>query len=137
MRSRLHAAIGVLAGLAATPAVAAELNVGAIFALTGSASFIGVAERDGALLALDEANAKGINGHTIKFQVNDDGSDRNQVAALMGRLTSDASILAIYGPTTGATAPPAAAVANDKKVPMIATSNGPTVLSAGPWSFIT
>ena len=37
--------------------------------------------------------------------------DRNQVVALMGRLTADNSILAIYGPTTGTTAPPAASAA--------------------------
>lgn len=138
MRTRLPLAVAA-AALIATPALAAEINVGAIFALTGSAAFIGTAERDGALLRLEQAMASNYlgNGNTIKFQVNDDGSDRTQVATLMGRLTSDSSILAIYGPTTGTTAPPAAAIANDKQVPMIATSNGPTVLSAGPWSFIT
>ena len=133
------AAVIASACLATSAASAAELTLGGIFSLTGPAAFIGTAERDGMLLAIDEINAKGLlgNGNTVKLLIADDANERAQVITLVNRYAADPAILAIAGPTTGATSPTAASAANEKQIPMIATSNSPSILQNGPWSFIT
>ena len=129
------------AGLALTGAAisqAAEYKVVVLQSLTGGAAFIGAPMRDGAVLAAEEINRKqelGA-GNTIKVEIADDATDRNQTLSLIKRYAADPTVLAIMGPTSGAVAVAGAAAANDLKIPLLATSNSMDVLKAGPWSHI-
>ncbi len=131
----------VAAGLALSGAAisqAAEYKVVVLQSLTGGAAFIGAPMRDGAVLAAEEINRKqelGA-GNTIKVEIADDATDRNQTLSLIKRYAADPTVLAIMGPTSGAVAVAGAAAANDLKIPLLATSNSMDVLKAGPWSHI-
>lgn len=133
---RIAAASILLTG--ATLAQAAEYKVVVLQSLTGGAAFIGAPMRDGAVLAAEEINRKqelGA-GNTIKVEIADDATDRNQTLSLIKRYAADPTVLAIMGPTSGAVAVAGAAAANDLKIPLLATSNSMDVLKAGPWSHI-
>jgi branched-chain amino acid transport system substrate-binding protein len=124
--------------LGATFVQAAEYKVVVLQSLTGGAAFIGAPMRDGAVLAAEEINRKqelGA-GNTIRVEIADDATDRNQTLSLIKRYAADPTVLAIMGPTSGAVAVAGAAAANDLKVPLLATSNSMDVLKAGPWSHI-
>lgn len=124
--------------LGATLGQAAEYKVVVLQSLTGGAAFIGAPMRDGAVLAAEEINRKqelGA-GNTIKVEIADDATDRNQTLSLIKRYAADPTVLAIMGPTSGAVAVAGAAAANDLKIPLLATSNSMDVLKAGPWSHI-
>ncbi len=133
---RIAAASILLAS--ATLGQAAEYKVVVLQSLTGGAAFIGAPMRDGAVLAAEEINRKqelGA-GNTIKVEIADDATDRNQTLSLIKRYAADPTVLAIMGPTSGAVAVAGAAAANDLKIPLLATSNSMDVLKAGPWSHI-
>ena len=134
--ARLAAATLALTGAAISQA--AEYKVVVLQSLTGGAAFIGAPMRDGAVLAAEEINRKqelGA-GNTIKVEIADDATDRNQTLSLIKRYAADPTVLAIMGPTSGAVAVAGAAAANDLKIPLLATSNSMDVLKAGPWSHI-
>lgn len=117
-------------------AQAAEYTVAVLQSLTGGAAYIGAPYKDGAVLAAEEINRKqelGA-GNTIKVIVGDDGTDRTQALTLIKRYASDASVLAILGPTSGAVALAGASAANDLKIPIITTANSVEILKSGPWS---
>lgn len=132
--------LAVATGLAAGAALsqAAEYTVVVLQSLTGGASFIGAPLKDGMVLAAEEINRKqelGA-GNTLKLIVADDATDRTQTLSLIKRYAADPNVLMILGPTSGAVAVAGANAANDLKVPLMATSNSPDVLKAGPWSYI-
>jgi branched-chain amino acid transport system substrate-binding protein len=117
---------------------AAEYKIGVLQSITGPAAFIGAPMKDGVVLAVEEINRKQLlgAGNTIKLEIADDATDRNQTLSVLKRFAADPSMLLVLGPTSGAVAVAAASAANDLKVPMLSTSNSTDVLKAGPWSFI-
>jgi branched-chain amino acid transport system substrate-binding protein len=66
----------------------------------------------------------------------DNASDRGQSVTAVTRHGNDPEVLAILGPNSAAQAIPAAAVANELKVPLLTGTNTPAALTAGPWAFI-
>ncbi|KGJ09216.1 hypothetical protein IT40_16440 [Paracoccus versutus] len=118
-------------------AMAKEVKVAIIQSLTGSPAFIGRGIADGAVMAIEDINAKGLAGEgvTIQYTLDDDAGDRGQALGLIGRRAADSENIAIIGPTTGAIAPAAAAAANDLGILAYMQSNNDAVPQAGPWSF--
>ncbi|MDF3608108.1 ABC transporter substrate-binding protein [Paracoccus sp. DMF-8] len=131
-----------MAALAATTAFtpmafAKEVKVAIIQSLTGSPAFIGRGIADGAVMGIEEINAKGLAGEgvTITYTLDDDAGERGQALSLLARRAADPTNLAIIGPTTGAIGLAAAAAANDLQIPAYIQSNNDAVPGAGPWSF--
>ncbi|MDF3904323.1 ABC transporter substrate-binding protein [Paracoccus sp. AS002] len=118
-------------------AMAKEVKVAIIQSLTGSPAFIGRGIADGAVMAIEDINAKGLAGEgvTIQYTLDDDAGDRGQALGLIGRRAADSENIAIIGPTTGAIAPAAPAAANDLGILAYMQSNNDAVPQAGPWSF--
>lgn len=121
----------------APAALAKDVKVAIIQSLTGSPAFIGRGIADGAVLAIEEINAKGLAGEGVNlvYTLDDDAGDRGQALGLIGRRAADSTNLAIIGPTTGAIAPAAAAAVNDLSIVGFLQSNQKSVPTAGPWSF--
>jgi branched-chain amino acid transport system substrate-binding protein len=99
-------AAALVAG-AAIPAFAADktLTVGINLPLTGADAHDAELIKDGALLALDEANAQGgVAGYTINVMVLDDGTatagqyDPAQAATNARKMVADSSVVAAIGP---------------------------------------
>lgn len=138
MQFKLKAPIACMAlSIAAVSGHAADRTVVLLQGLTGALGFLGVPMTDGMKLAADELNAANFLGaDKIKVVVVDNASDRGQSMTAVTRYGSDPEVLAILGPNSAAQAIPAAAVANDLKIPLMTGTNTPAALTPGPWSFI-
>jgi branched-chain amino acid transport system substrate-binding protein len=132
--------LAVLAGLALASQglLAADRKIVILQALTGVAAFVGVPASEGMKYAADELNAKNfLGGDKIVYEVADSASARAQAMAAVARYAADPNVLFILGPTTAVESIPSAGVANDAKIGMKAMTNAVSLLSAGPWGFIS
>jgi branched-chain amino acid transport system substrate-binding protein len=94
--------IALALGLAAYGAeAAAPIKVGAIFAVTGPASFLGAPEQKTAEMFVDKINASGgINGHKIELIVKDSAASPEKTMSFAKQLIEEDKVLAIIGPST-------------------------------------
>ncbi len=94
------AALLLLAG--STPARAAEpIKVGAVFAVTGPASFLGAPEAKTLQMLVDEANQKGgLAGHKVELIIKDTGASPEKAVSFAKQLINEEKVLAIIGPST-------------------------------------
>ena len=82
------------------PYGAGVVKIGAIFAETGPASFIGVAEANTVRMLVDDINEHGgINGHRIELLIRDSQSNSGMVYEL-GRELIGEGVVGIVGPST-------------------------------------
>src|SRR4051795_6904123 len=80
---------------------AGTLKVGALFSVTGPASFLGEPEKNTLELLVKEANAKGgIKGQKIELVVYDTGGDVTKAVQLANKLIKNDHVSAIVGPST-------------------------------------
>lgn len=80
---------------------AQSVRIGALFAVTGPASFLGEPEKKTLEMLVKEVNAKGgINGHKVELFAYDTGGDLTKAKQLANKLIKDDKVLAIIGPST-------------------------------------
>ena len=83
-----------------------------------------MAQRSGIKLAQDEINANHMLGSVrLEVIVDDDGSDRDQAAAVFQRFIENSHVVAILGPTLSDTALSVDPLAQQAAVPVLAISN--------------
>lgn len=113
-----------------------EIPIGVPMALTGPYAFVGIAVRNGIVLALEEANGRSTLGSAkLRIIAADDGSDKGQAITLANRMNAVDKVLMMLGPTSSIEGLAAAPVANDLKMPMFTSAVSGDVLKAGPWSY--
>ncbi len=107
--------------LLAAPAVQAEnLKIGAIFAVTGGASFLGGPEARSAEMVVEEINkAGGINGNTIELIIKDSGASPEKAISFAKQLIEEDKVLAIIGPSTSGETMKLKKIAEQGKIPLI------------------
>lgn len=110
----------------ATTAFAAEpLRIGALFAITGPASFLGEPERNTLEMLVKEANAKGgIKGHKLELVVYDTQGDATKAVQLATKLIKNDKVSVIVGPSTTGETMAVVPVAEKEKVPLISCAAG-------------
>ena len=83
----------------------AEIKLGALFAVSGPASFLGLPEKQTLEMMVEEINESGgINGEKIKLIIYDTKSEDNEARRKFLRLAQKDKVAAVIGPTrTGAT----------------------------------
>ena len=80
---------------------AQTVRIGALFAVTGPASFLGEPEKKTLEMLVKEANAKGgIKGQKLELFVYDTGGDLTKAKQLVNKLIKDDKVVAIIGPST-------------------------------------
>lgn len=85
----------------APAAPAAPIKIGAIFAVTGPASFLGAPEQKTAEMFVEQINQEGgINGHKVTLIVKDSGAKPETAISLAKQLIDEEKVLAIIGPST-------------------------------------
>lgn len=104
-----------------TPASGEVIKIGQMSGLTGIGSDIGVEERNGALLAVEEINARGgIAGRAIDLVSEDSPPfDLKQGVSVSRKLISVNNVLAIVGPQWDGQSEVVASVSGQEKVPVI------------------
>ena len=128
------AAMMVLSG----PVQADEVIIGEQYPLSGPmAAFSGPFLKQGAEMAVERINKEQLLGpdRTLKLIIEDNAGDRNQAISLMSKFASTPGVMAIHGVYGSFLSLPAAPVANDLKIPYLATAVSTQIAAAGPWSF--
>ncbi len=115
------------------------IKIGAVFAVTGKASWLGEPERNTAKMIEAEVNAAGgINGRPIEVIVEDDaGVEPNTVNAVKKLVTKD-NVVAIIGPTTTGTTLAVKPIAEEYQVPLISCAAAEAIVNpVAKWVFKT
>ena len=100
-------------------------KIGAVFAVTGPASFLGEPEKNTALMLQEEINkAGGINGHPLEIIIEDTKSDETQAVLAAKKLLEKDSVLAIIGPSTTGESMALVPIMNGAKTPLISCAAG-------------
>ena len=99
-------AVSLLAGAWIAPGVASAaesepIKIGAIFAVTGGASFLGAPEEKTVKMMADQINAQGgILGRKLEIIVKDSAGDAGKALSFAKQLIDEEQVLAIVGPST-------------------------------------
>jgi branched-chain amino acid transport system substrate-binding protein len=87
--------------LAAVPAMAETIKVGAILAVTGPASFLGAPEAKTLEMITEEINKKGgIKGNKVELIIKDSGANPEKAISFAKQLIEEDKVFAIIGPST-------------------------------------
>ncbi|HXC92906.1 MAG TPA: ABC transporter substrate-binding protein, partial [Geobacteraceae bacterium] len=110
----------------ASSAFAAEpFRIGALFSVTGPASFLGEPERNTLEMLVKEANAKGgIKGHKLELVVYDTQGDATKAVQLATKLIKNDKVSVIIGPSTTGETMAIIPVAEKEKIPLISCAAG-------------
>ena len=118
---------------------AAPIRIGALFAVTGSAAFLGGPERKSAKMVNDEINrAGGIKGRKLELVTYDTTGDATKAVQLATKLIKDDKVVAIIGPSTTGETMAVIPVAEKEHIPLISCSAGSKITDpVKKWVFKT
>ncbi|MEN2985912.1 MAG: ABC transporter substrate-binding protein [Thermodesulfovibrionaceae bacterium] len=103
-------------------------KIGAIFSVTGAASFLGEPEKNTVLMLVEQINkAGGIKGHPIEVIVEDSKSDETQAVLAAKKLIEKDKVLAIIGPSTTGESMAIIPIVTEAKIPMISCAAGASI----------
>ncbi len=95
-------------------------KVGAVFSVTGRASFLGEPEKKTAeMIAEAINNAGGINGHPLELVLYDDESDETKCVLAVRRLIKTDKVPVIIGPSLSGNTLAVVKVVNEAQVPLV------------------
>lgn len=141
MRIRFTALIAAIVSLfIASAALAADpIKIGALFAVTGPAAFLGEPERNTAKMVVDEINkAGGVKGRKLELVTYDTAGDATKAVQLATKLIKDDKVVAIIGPSTTGETMAVIPVAEKEQVPLISCSAGSKITApVKKWVFKT
>lgn len=113
----------VFCPLLASPSSAAEkepYKIGAVFSITGPASFLGEPEKKTAEMIKDDINKQGgLDGHPVELIIYDDESDPTKCNLAVKKLIKRDDVPVIIGPSTSGTSLAVVGVAEEAQVPLI------------------
>ena len=115
--------LGCAAGLVlavSTSTAAAAIKVGAIFAVTGPASFLGGPEARSAEMAVTRINREGgINGEKVELIVKDSAGSPEKAVSFAKQLIEEERVVAIIGPSTSGESMAVKKIAEDGRTVLI------------------
>lgn len=98
---------------------AGDIIIGALGSYTGSQSVLGLANRYGVEVAVDEINAAGgVLGRKVRVIYKDDEGNVEKAVSLARELITRDKVVALFGPTFSSAVPPVNQLANENKIPM-------------------
>lgn len=104
---------------------APPIKIGALFAVTGPAAFLGEPERNSAKMVIDEINkAGGVKGRKLELVTYDTAGDATKAVQLATKLIKDDKVVAIIGPSTTGETMAVIPVAEKEQIPLISCSAG-------------
>jgi len=104
---------------------AAPIKIGALFAVTGPAAFLGEPERNSAKMVVEEINAAGgIKGRKLELVTYDTAGDPTKAQQVATKLIKDDKVFAIIGPSTTGESMAVIPVAEREQIPLISCSAG-------------
>jgi branched-chain amino acid transport system substrate-binding protein len=141
MRIRFISSMTVLCTLmfATAAFAAAPIKIGALFAVTGPAAFLGEPERNTARMVVDEINAAGgVKGRKLELVVYDTAGDATKAVQLATKLIKDDKVVAIIGPSTTGESMAVIPIAEKEQIALISCSAGSKITDpVKKWVFKT
>lgn len=117
--------ITVLLCSASAALAAAPIKIGALFAVTGPAAFLGEPEKNTLELLVKEANAKGgIKGAKIELVIYDTGGDVTKAVQLANKLIKNDKVVAIVGPSTTGETMAVIPIVEKEQIPLVSCAAG-------------
>ncbi len=103
-------------------------KIGAIFSVTGAASFLGEPEKNAVIMLQEQINkAGGINGHPLEVIIEDSKSDETHAVLAAKKLLEKDNVLAIIGPSTTGESMAIIPIMNNAKTTMISCATGASI----------
>lgn len=103
-------------------------RIGAIFSVTGPASFLGEPEKNTVLMLAEQINkAGGINGHPLEVIIEDSKSDETQAVLAAKKLLEKDKVLAIIGPSTTGESMALVPIMTQAKTPLVSAAAGANI----------
>ncbi len=104
---------------------ASTIKIGALFAVTGPASFLGEPERNTAQMVVSEINkAGGVKGQKIELISYDTAGDATKAVQLANKLIKNDKVSAIIGPSTTGESMAVIPVVEKEQIPLISCAAG-------------
>lgn len=105
-------------------------KIGAIYGITGVASFLGDPQKKTALMLQEEINATGgINGHPLEIIIEDTKSEEAQAVLLAKKLIVKDKVVAIVGPSTSGESMAVVPITEKENIPHIAVAAAITIVT--------
>jgi branched-chain amino acid transport system substrate-binding protein len=116
----------VFSALMVGPAAASPpIKIGALFSITGPASFLGEPERNTAQMVVDEINkAGGIKGRQLQLFVYDTQGDATKAVQAANRLIKEDKVVAIIGPSITGDSMAVIPIVEKEMIPLISCAAG-------------
>lgn len=125
--------------LEAGPIAARPYKVGAMFAVTGPASWLGEPEKKTVEMLVEQVNkAGGINGHRLTVIVEDTTGQEADAVNAMNKLVDKDRVCAVIGPSRSGTSMAVVPIAQEKKIPLISCAAAAVIVepaSERKWVF--
>lgn len=104
---------------------AAPIRIGALFSVTGPASFLGEPEKNTLEMLVKELNAKGgVKGSRIELMVYDTQGDATKAVQLANKLIKNDKVVAIIGPSTTGESMALIPIAEKEQIPLVSCAAG-------------
>ncbi|MBT4498978.1 MAG: ABC transporter substrate-binding protein [Gemmatimonadetes bacterium] len=115
------------------------IKIGAIFAVTGGASFLGAPESKTAQMLVDEVNAKGgIAGRKIELLIKDSGANPEKAISFTKQLIEEENVFAIIGPSTSGESMKIKGICNEAKTILVSCAAAEVIVDpVTPYIFKT
>jgi branched-chain amino acid transport system substrate-binding protein len=121
-----------------TSFAAPAIKIGALFSVTGPASFLGEPERNTAQMVVDQINAAGgIKGRKVELVAYDTQGDATKAVQAATRLVKE-GVVAIIGPSTTGDSMAVIPIVEKAQIPLISCAAGVKITEpVKPWIFKT
>jgi len=118
------------------------VKIGAIFAVTGGASFLGAPEAKTAEMVVEELNANGgVNGKQIELIIKDSAANPEKAISFAKQLIEEDQVVAIIGPSTSGETMQIKDLCESYKVPLVAAAAAEAIVNpvsyVAKWIFLT
>ncbi len=125
--------------LSAGTVLAEPIKIGALFAVTGPAAFLGEPEKNTLEMLVKEINAKGgIKGQPVEAVIYDTTGDPTKAVQLATKLIKDDKVVAIMGPSTTGETMAVKPVTEKEKIPLVSCAAGIKITDpVNAWTFKT
>ena len=126
-----------LAFIGQTAMAGESIKIGAIFSVTGPASFLGEPEKNTAEMVVERLNAAGgLLGQKVELIVYDDETDVNKCVLAADKLLKKDKVVAVIGPTTSGNSLAIMNKFSAAEVPLVSCSAADKIVTpVNPWVF--
>jgi len=120
----------VSSGFAAGESEKETIKIGAIFAVTGGASFLGAPEAKTAEMVVEELNTNGgVNGKQIELIIKDSSANPEKAISFAKQLIEEDQVVAIIGPSTSGETMQIKDLCESYKVPLVSAAAAEAIVN--------